>query len=141
MSGKYPKIFEHPEIGAKARELFEDGKKLLTTIVGQKKLTAEGVIGIFPANSVGDDTEIYADEERKKVIATIPHLRQQTEQPFSRPNLSLSDFIAPSDSEIPDYIGAFAVTTGIGMSQRSVLRLKRIMTITTALWQRHWQIG
>ncbi len=117
MTGKYPNIFENPKIGTKARELFEDGKKLLHKIVEQNLLCAKAVVGIFPANSVGDDTEIYADENRTEAIATIHHLRQQTEQPFTRPNLSLSDFIAPRDTSLPDYIGAFAVTTGIGVPE------------------------
>ncbi len=117
MTGKYPNIFENPKIGTKARELFEDGKKLLHKIVEQNLLCAKAVVGIFPANSVGDDTEIYADENRTEVIATIHHLRQQTEQPFTRPNLSLSDFIAPRDKSLPDYIGAFAVTTSIGVPE------------------------
>ena len=117
MIGKYPNIFDNPKIGAKAKELFEDGNKLLHKIIKQKKFSAKAVVGIFPANSVGDDTEIYADESRTEAIATIHHLRQQTEQPFTRPNLSLSDFIAPKDKSTPDYIGAFAVTTGIGVPE------------------------
>ena len=117
MTGKYPNIFDNPKIGKKARELFEDGKKLLHKIVEQNKCRANAVIGIFPANSVGDDTHIYADENRSEVIATIHHLRQQTEQPFTRPNLCLSDFIAPRDTSLLDYIGAFAVTTGIGVPE------------------------
>ncbi len=117
MIGKYPNILENPERGAWARELFEDGKTLLKKIVEQKKFCARAVVGIFPANGVGDDTEIYADEARKEVIGTLHHLRQQTEQPFSRPNLSLGDFIAPKATSLPDYIGAFAVTTGIGVPE------------------------
>lgn len=117
MIGKYPNIFENPDIGAKAKELFEDGKSLLRKIVEQKKFRANAAVGIFPANSIGDDTEIYADESRTDVIATIHHLRQQTEQPFTRPNLSLNDFIAPKETAVPDYIGAFAVTTGIGVPE------------------------
>ena len=117
MTGKYPNIFENPDIGTKAKELFEDGKKLLHEIVKQKKFRANAVVGIFPANSVGEDTEIYTDESKTEVIGTIHHLRQQTEQPFTRPNLCLSDFIAPKETAIQDYIGAFAVTTGIGVPE------------------------
>lgn len=115
MTGKYPNILENPEKGVRARELFEDGKTLLKKIVQQKKFCARAVVGIFPANGVGEDTEIYADEARTEAIDTLHHLRQQTEQPFSRPNLSLGDFIAPKATSLPDYIGAFAVTTGIGV--------------------------
>lgn len=117
MAGKYPNIFENPEIGARAKELFEDGKELLNRIVKEKKLRAQAVVGIFPANSVGEDTEVYVDDSRTQLIATIHHLRQQTEQPFTRPNLCLNDFIAPKETEIQDYIGAFAVTTGIGVPE------------------------
>ena len=117
MTGKYPNIFENPKIGTKAKELFEDGNKLLQKIVEQKKFRANAVVGIFPANSVGEGTEIYADESRTEVIATVHHLRQQTEQPFTRPNLCLSDFIAPKETAVQDYIGAFAVTTGIGVPE------------------------
>lgn len=117
LSGKYPKIFNHPEMGEQARQLFSDAEELLQRIVNEKKLTAHGVAGIFPANSMGEDTEIYVDDNRTEIIAKIHHFRQQTEQPFSRPNLSLGDFIAPKSTSINDYIGAFAVTTGIGVPE------------------------
>ena len=117
LRGKYPNILEHPEVGEEARKLLKDAETLLQTIVEEKRFQAHAVVGLFPANSVGEDTEIYADEARAEVIATLHHLRQQTEQPFTRPNLSLGDFIAPKTTEIPDYIGAFAVTTGIGVSE------------------------
>ncbi len=116
MKGKYPKILDDSKIGPKAQELYKDANKLLDDIISYKKISAKGVIGIFPANSVGEDIEIY-NEDRTAVIATIHHLRQQTEQPFSRPNLSLADFIAPKNTSIPDHIGAFAVTTGIGVPE------------------------
>ena len=117
LSGKYPKIFTHPEMGEQARQLFSDAEELLQRIVNEKRLTAHGVAGIFPANSMGEDTEIYVDDNRTEIIAKIHHFRQQTEQPFSRPNLSLGDFIAPKSTSINDYIGAFAVTTGIGVTE------------------------
>jgi 5-methyltetrahydrofolate--homocysteine methyltransferase len=115
--GKYPQILEHPEMGTEAQKLFADGKSLLQKIVKEKKLCARAVVGIFPANGVGEGTEIYADEERTEVIGMLHHLRQQTEQPFTRPNLSLGDFIAPKTTSLPDYIGAFAITTGIGVPE------------------------
>ncbi len=117
MKGKFPRILDDPKIGAKAQELYNDAHALLDDIVKQNRIYAKAVIGIFPANSVGEDTLLYIDENRTDVIAVIHHLRQQTEQPFSRPNLSLADFIAPTTTSVPDYIGAFAVTTGIGVPE------------------------
>ena len=117
LRGKYPNILENPEVGEEARKLLTDAETLLHTIVEEKTFQARAVVGIFPANGVGEDTEIYADEARTEVIATLPHLRQQTEQPFMRSNLSLGDFIATKATKIQDYIGAFAVTTGIGVPE------------------------
>ncbi|MYF99641.1 methionine synthase [Candidatus Poribacteria bacterium] len=116
LTGKYPNILDHPEMGTKTRELLNDAKSLLNKIIERNKICARAVVGIFPANGVGDDTEIYTDESRTKVLTTLHHLRQQTEQPFSRPNLSLGDYIAPKVTNLHDYIGAFAVTTGIGVA-------------------------
>ena len=117
LRGKYPNILENPEVGEEARKLLIDAEMLLHTIVEEKRFQARAVVGIFPANGVGEDTAIYADDARTEVLATLHHLRQQTEQPFMRPNLSLGDFIAPKATKIQDYIGAFAVTTGIGVSE------------------------
>ncbi len=117
LKGKYPNILDNSDMGGEARKLFADGKTLLNKIVEQKRFCARAVVGIFPANGVGEGTEIYADEDRTKIIGTLNHLRQQTEQPFARPNLSLGDFIAPKSTSLPDYIGAFAVTTGIGVAE------------------------
>ena len=117
LRGKYPNILENPEVGEEARKLLKDAETLLGVIVEEKRFQARAIVGIFPANGVGEDTEIYADEARTEVIATLHHLRQQTEQPFARPNLSLGDFVAPKTTGVPDYIGAFAVTTGHGVSE------------------------
>ena len=117
LRGKYPNILENPEVGEEARKLLKDAETLLRDIIEDKRFQARAVVGLFPANAVGEDTEIYADAARTEVIATLHHLRQQTEQPFARPNLSLNDFIAPKTTGVPDYIGAFAVTTGIGVSE------------------------
>ena len=117
LRGKYPNILEHPEVGEEARKLLKDAEALLRVIVEERRFCARAVVGLFPANGVGEGTEIYADETRTKAIATLHHLRQQTEQPFTRPNLSLGDFIAPKATTLVDYIGAFAVTTGIGVSE------------------------
>ena len=117
LRGKYPNILQNPEVGEEARKLLKDAETLLHTIVEEKRFQARAVVGLFPANGVGEDTEIYVDNARTEVITTLHHLRQQTEQPFTRPNLSLGDFIAPKATRIQDYIGAFAVTTGIGVSE------------------------
>lgn len=117
LRGKYPNILENPEVGEEARKLLTDAETLLHTIVEEKKFQARAVVGFFPANGVGEDTEIYTDTARTEVLATLYHLRQQTEQPFMRPNLSLGDFIAPKTTGVQDYIGAFAVTTGIGVAE------------------------
>ena len=117
LRGKYPNILENPEVGEEARKLLKDAETLLRVIVAEKKFQARAVVGIYPANGVGEDTEIYTDAARTERVATLHHLRQQTEQPFTRPNLSLGDFIAPKTTGVPDYIGAFAVTTGIGVSE------------------------
>src|SRR5690606_8850918 len=81
----------------------------------ERWLKASAVFGLFPANSIGDDIEVYADEERRQVLTVLHHLRQQNEKPAGRPNQCLADFVAPKDSGLPDYIGAFAVTAGIGI--------------------------
>ncbi len=115
MRGRYPDILDDDVKGEAARELFGDAQKLLTELVDEKSLKAQAVIGLWPANSVGDDIEVYEDDTRSKVIATLHSLRQQMERrQGDKPNIALSDFIAPKDSGIPDYIGGFAVTTGIG---------------------------
>src|SRR5712691_2177222 len=115
LRGRYPKIFDDPTVGSKAKELFDDAHALLNTIVSRKLLTAHGVYGFFPANSVADDIELYRDESRSKVLATFHTLRQQTPKPEGQFNQALADFIAPKTTGLPDYIGAFAVTSGIGL--------------------------
>ncbi len=115
LKGKYPAIFESEKYGSVAKKLYEDANELLDKIVNEKLLTANGVVGIFPANSVGDDIEIYTDETRKGVNRTLHSLRSQAKKSDGLPNLALADFIAPKESGIEDYIGAFAVTTGIGI--------------------------
>jgi 5-methyltetrahydrofolate--homocysteine methyltransferase len=111
LRGRYPKILEDP----KGKELFDDAQRLLSEIVGQKLLTARGVYGFFRANTVGDDIELYADDTRAKVLSTLHTLRQQLPKPEGQPNLALADFVAPKSTGLPDFIGAFAVTAGIGI--------------------------
>jgi 5-methyltetrahydrofolate--homocysteine methyltransferase len=117
LRGKYPDLMHDPKIGPEARKLFDDANRLLDRIIREKLLTARGVIGIFPANSVGDDIEIYADESRKKVISRFINLRNQELKTDGSPNLCLADFIAPKSGGVSDYIGAFAVTAGLGIEK------------------------
>jgi len=115
LRGRYPTIFEDATVGDKAKELFDDAQRLLAEIVRDKLLTAQGVYGFFPAVSVGDDIELYADVSRKALFMTFHHLRQQSEKPQGQPNLCLADYVAPKESGRQDHIGAFAVTAGIGL--------------------------
>ncbi len=116
LAGTYPQILKDPVVGDSARQLFADAEAMLDRIVQQGLLKARGVVGFFPANSVDDDDiEIYADEVRESVLGTFHTVRQQIAKPKGRPDYALADFTAPKDSGVADYIGAFAVTTGIGV--------------------------
>jgi 5-methyltetrahydrofolate--homocysteine methyltransferase len=117
LRGRFPQILEEPEVGARARELFDDAQKLLHRIVEQRLLIARAVYGFFPASSAADDLEIYRDESRSEVFTTFHTLRQQVERAGEPYHLALADFIAPKESRIADYLGAFAVTTGHGVDQ------------------------
>ncbi len=117
LRGRYPTIFDEPTVGPRAKELYEDARRLLDEIVHKKQLKARGVYGVFPASSVGDDIELYQDTYRKTVLTTIHHLRQQSEKPAGQPNLALADYVAPKECGRQDYIGAFAVTTGIELDE------------------------
>ncbi len=114
MKGSYPKILKDPTRGEEARKLFEDAQLMLKKIVDEKWLKANAVIGIYPANAVEDDIEVYENETDKKVKTVFHSLRQQTKKPAGQYNVALSDFVKPKDS-VSDYIGTFAVTTGIGI--------------------------
>jgi 5-methyltetrahydrofolate--homocysteine methyltransferase len=114
LKGAYPRILEDDKYGEAARNLFDDAQALLKQLIAEEWLVANGVVGFWPANSVGDDIEIYSVESRKKKIATLHTLRQQMLRDESKSNLALSDFIAPKETGLADYIGGFAVTTGIG---------------------------
>ena len=117
IKGKYPEILNDPKLGKEARRLFADARNMLDRIVNENLLKANGVIGFFPANSVGDDIEVYSDEKRNKVTARFINLRNQNLKDKGRPNLCLGDFIAPKDSGFKDYIGAFAVTAGLDIEE------------------------
>ena len=117
LNGRYPAIFEHPTIGAKAKELFADARALLDRIVKDRLLTAKAVYGLFAASSIGDDIELYGDASQRNVLATIHTLRQQAEKPPGQPNLALADYVAPRSSGRRDHVGAFAVTAGLKLEE------------------------
>ena len=112
LAGHYPDILKDPTVGSAATSLFADAQALLDRMVRERLLLARAVFGVFRANAVGDDIELYADEERAEQLAVIHTLRQQMIKPPGRPNLALADFVAPRASGVADYVGAFAVTTG-----------------------------
>ena len=117
LKGKYPAIFEDKKYGKEAKKLFNDAEKLLGEIISKKLLKANGVAGIFPANSINDDIEIYSDERRIGVKRVLHTLRQQMIKSASQPNYALADFIAPKENKVNDYIGMFAVTSGLGIEK------------------------
>lgn len=115
MKGKYPAIFNDKNSGSEAKKLFDEANKLLDEIISNKWLSANAVIGLYPANAAGDDIELYVNDKRKDNLAVLHTLRQQAEKTNNDPYYALSDFIAPKESALNDYIGCFAVTTGIGI--------------------------
>ena len=117
LSGSYPKILDDDVVGEHARTLLRDAKSMLATLVEEEWLTARAVIGFFPANASGDDILLYTDDTRKETLAVLHHLRQQAAKPPGQPNYCLADFVAPIESGVPDYIGAFAVTAGHGIEE------------------------
>jgi 5-methyltetrahydrofolate--homocysteine methyltransferase len=118
MKGRFPDILNNPVSGETARKLYDDAQEMLDTLIKEKWLTANGVIGFFPANAVGDDFEVYTDETRTEVLTTLHNLRQQGEHRDGIPNRSLGDYVAPKDTGLADYVGAFAVTTGLGSQDK-----------------------
>jgi 5-methyltetrahydrofolate--homocysteine methyltransferase len=114
LKGRFPAILDHPEYGAAARDLYGHAQALLGRITRDRLLTARGVYGFWAANSIGDDIVIYTDDARRTELVRFPMLRQQEPIADGRPNRSLADFVAPRDTGVPDYVGAFAVTAGIG---------------------------
>jgi len=118
LKGRYPKIFDDAEKGSEAKKLFDDAQAMLDKIINEKWLSARAVIGLFPANAIDDDIEVYTDNTRSEVKTVFHNLRQQQEKPPGKPNLCLTDFIAPKGTGLNDYIGGFAVTAGIGIDEK-----------------------
>jgi 5-methyltetrahydrofolate--homocysteine methyltransferase len=118
MKGKFPDILNNPSTGETARKLYDDAQQMLDTLIEEKWLTANGVVGFFPANAVGDDIEVYTDDTRSEVRTRLFNLRQQGAHREGVPNRSLGDFVAPKDTGLPDHVGAFAVTAGLGGQDR-----------------------
>ncbi|HEY5487211.1 MAG TPA: methionine synthase, partial [Candidatus Limnocylindrales bacterium] len=117
LKGSFPAILEAPRVGQSARALYDDGRKMLDRICRGRLLRAGVVVGFWPANSVGDDIELYADEGRSEVLAVVHTLRQQMDKPPGRPNVALADFVAPRAGSVADYLGGFAVTAGVGSAE------------------------
>jgi len=117
LKGKFPNILEHETYGAEATRLYDDAQNMLDGIIKEKWLSANAVIGLWPANSVGDDIEVYEDESREETAAILHTLRQQGKKAGEIPNIALSDYVASKESTIPDYVGGFAVTAGIGIEK------------------------
>ncbi len=116
-AGKFPDILTDPVVGEAASNLYADARRMLKQIIAGNWLSVRAVLGFFPANSVGDDIEIYSGEDRRELLMTLSHLRQQKGKPAGQPHECLADYVAPRDSGVRDYIGAFAVTTGIGIEE------------------------
>ena len=117
MKGKFPDILQDEKAGEQARKLFDDANAMLDQIISNQSIRAHGVMGIFPANSVEDDIELYKNQQRDEVLATFHTLRQQSKKRSGQPNKALADYVAPKSSGRPDYLGAFAVTTGHGVEE------------------------
>jgi 5-methyltetrahydrofolate--homocysteine methyltransferase len=117
LKGVYPRILDDERQGAQARQIFGEANALLDTIIEENLITARGVYGLFPASAVGDDIELYTDQARTNVLGRFHFLRQQSDREGSEPCRSLSDFIAPREIGLPDHIGGFAVTSGIGLKE------------------------
>lgn len=118
LAGRYPKILQDEVVGQEATKLFADAQEMLQKIVSEKWVSASGVVGIWPANAIGDDIELYTDENRSKRLSVAHSLRQQSKKASGIPNIALADFVAPKDSGLQDYLGGFAVTAGLGIEKK-----------------------
>ena len=118
LKGRFPKILDDAEKGEEARKLYADATAMLQKIIDEKWLSANAVVGLFAANAVGDDIEVYKDDSRNELLTTLHNLRKQGKQPEGKYNESLGDYIAPKDTGLNDYIGGFAATAGIGIDEK-----------------------
>nr|WP_279638251.1 methionine synthase [Nocardioides seonyuensis] len=132
MKGKFPDILNSPTHGEEARKLYDDAQKMLDLVVQEKWLTANAVFGLFPANAVGDDIEVYDDDSRSAVRAVLHNLRQQGDHREGVPNRSLGDFVAPKETGLADHVGAFAVTAGLGATER-IMKFKEALDDYSAI--------
>jgi 5-methyltetrahydrofolate--homocysteine methyltransferase len=117
-AGKFPDVLTDPVVGEAASNLYADARRVLKQMVSERWVRASAVIGFFPANSVDEDIEVYRDESRSDVAWRLHHLRQQKPKPAGQPHYALADFVAPRDSGVKDWVGAFAVTAGIGLDEK-----------------------
>jgi len=117
-AGRFPDVLTDPVVGEAASNLYADARRVLKQMIGERWVRANAVVGLFPANAVGDDIEVYADETRNSVAHRLHTLRQQKQKPTGQPHFALADFVAPKDSGVRDWIGAFAVTTGLGLDEK-----------------------
>jgi 5-methyltetrahydrofolate--homocysteine methyltransferase len=118
-AGRFPDLLTDPVVGEAAGNLYADARRVLRRMIAERWVRARAVIGFFPANSVDDDIEVYADESRRDVLLRLHHLRQQKQKPNGQRHYALSDFVAPRESGIPDWIGGFAVTAGVGVDEKA----------------------
>ncbi|HAP69393.1 MAG TPA: methionine synthase, partial [Flavobacteriales bacterium] len=118
LAGRYPRILTDEVVGDAATKLFADAQEMLKQIISEKWISANGVVGIWPANAIGDDIQLYTDESRDEVLSTVHSLRQQSKKAASVANLALADFVAPKETGLQDYIGGFAVTAGLGIEKK-----------------------
>ena len=116
-AGKFPDILTDPVVGEAASNLYADARRMLKQLIAENWLSVRAVLGFFPAQSVGDDIEVYSGEDRREVLLTLNHLRQQKGKPAGQPHECLADYVAPRESGVRDYIGAFAVTAGVGIEE------------------------
>jgi 5-methyltetrahydrofolate--homocysteine methyltransferase len=123
-AGKFPDVLTDPVVGEAASNLYADARRMLKTLIAERWLKVRAVVGLFPANAVGDDVEVYASEARERVLLTLNFLRQQKGKAPGQPHECLADYVAPKASGVRDYFGAFAVTAGIGIEQH-VARFER----------------
>jgi 5-methyltetrahydrofolate--homocysteine methyltransferase len=117
-AGKFPDVLTDPVVGEAASNLYADARKVLKQMISERWVRAAAVVGLFPANAAGDDIEVYADDTRGTVLQRLHTLRQQKPKPDGQPHLALADYVAPKDSGVRDWVGAFAVTTGIGLDDK-----------------------